>query len=44
MSFNSHHTVATSSGLKENIKLNNIYRIFTKDDTTETRGVGVYRY
>ena len=34
-SFHSHHTVAISSGLRENVKLNNIYRIFTKDDVTE---------
>ena len=34
-SFQSHHTVATSSGLRENVKLNNIYRILTKDCTDE---------
>ena len=30
-SFHSHHTVASSSDLRENVKLNNIYRILTKD-------------
>ena len=39
--------VTTSSGLRENVKLNNIYSIFTKDGTTEiegARGLGLYGY
>ena len=39
--------MATSSGLRENVKLDNIYRILTKDGDTEiggARGVGVYMY
>ena len=37
--------MATSPGLRENVKLNNIYRTLTKDGATETggeRGAGVY--
>ena len=35
-SFCSHHTVAASSGLRENVKLNKyIFRVLTKDGATE---------
>ena len=46
-SFHRHHTVAASSGPRENTKLNNIYRILSKDGATEiggARGIGMHRY
>ena len=42
-SFHSHHTVATSSGLRKMLNEINIYRIFTKDGTTEM-GSRVYGF
>ena len=38
------HTEATSSGLRENVKLHKSIGVLTKDGATEMEGVGVYGY